>query len=95
MAEEKTENKPTALHSLIGFLILFAGGWFGINWWIDHKVISDAVGQYEIVKRNGSARDACHQAKMVAAAYLRAKDEAEYQKWTAVTKEDCAVAGVL
>lgn len=58
------------------------------------KVSSDAVSQYGIAKRNGNAMDACVQAGMVSAAFLQAKDEANYAKWKATEKDDCKVAGI-
>lgn len=61
---------------------------------IENKVASDAVDQYGIAKRNGSAMDACVQAGMVTAAYLQAKDEANYQKWKQTEKTDCSAAGL-
>ena len=61
---------------------------------IPEKVASDAVEQYNIAKRKGSAMDACVQAGMVAAAYLQAKDEAKYGAWLKTKKGDCTSAGL-
>ena len=61
---------------------------------IENQVAADAVRQYEIAKRSGSAMDACVQADLVAAAYLQAKDEANYQKWKAISREEHDRAGV-
>lgn len=55
---------------------------------------SDAVTQYEIAKRSGSAIDACVQAGFVSAAYLQAKDESNYQRWKGTEKIDCLAAGI-
>lgn len=61
---------------------------------IQNKVAQDAVAQYQITKRNGDAIHVCVQAGLVAAAYLQAKDEANYAKWQATEKQDCAAAGM-
>jgi hypothetical protein len=61
---------------------------------IQNKVAADAVVQYGIAQRNGSAMDACVQAGLVAAAYLQAQDEANYQRWKLTEKADCAKAGI-
>jgi hypothetical protein len=61
---------------------------------IESDVAADAVKQYEIAKRSGSAMDAFIHAGLVAAAYLQAKDEANYQKWKAIERQEGARAGV-
>lgn len=60
----------------------------------ENKVAIDAVQEYEIVKRNGSAIDICVHASFVAAAYLQAKDEANYQRWKITENDDCRKARV-
>lgn len=54
---------------------------------IELQVAEDAVRQYEIASKNGSAMDAYTQAGFVAAAYLQAGDEANYKKWKDIEKE--------
>lgn len=93
VVEENLQQQQQVIQKVILFAVLFFGGWYGFNWWIHHKVASDAVQQYEMVKRNGSPTDLCHQAQMVSAAYLQAKDEQEYQKWKGIEKDDCIAAG--
>ncbi|PPK72650.1 hypothetical protein B0F88_10383 [Methylobacter tundripaludum] len=61
---------------------------------ITNQVANDAVTQYGIAKRNGTAIDICVQAGMVTAAYLQAKDEANYQKWKQTQQADCDSAGM-
>jgi hypothetical protein len=61
---------------------------------IKDKVAADAVAQYGIAKRNGTAIDACVQAGMVGAAYLQAQNEPQYQRWKQTEKADCAKAGI-
>jgi hypothetical protein len=61
---------------------------------IHNQVAADAVTQYGIAKRNGTAMDACVRAGLVAEAYLQAKDEAQYQQWKQTEKADCAKAGI-
>ena len=47
-----------------------------------HRYVSeDAVQQYQMISRNGSAMDRCVHAGLVVAAYLQANDERNYQLW--------------
>ena len=46
---------------------------------IEYQVATDAEKQYEIAKLSGTAIDACVHAGLVSAAYIQAKDEAQYQ----------------
>jgi hypothetical protein len=61
---------------------------------IERQVADDSVKQYEIAKTSGSAVDRCVQAGIVAAAYLQAKDDAEYKHWKQTEGSDCESAGV-
>ena len=61
---------------------------------IENQVAADAVKQYEIAKRNGSAMDAYVQASMVTAAYLQANDEENYKKWKKIEKEEGKKVGL-
>lgn len=83
----------------IGALWYFFGG--ELEWQaakdlqqIEQQVADDAVKQYEIAKRSGSAMDAYIHASLVAAAYLQAKDEASYKKWKEIEKQEGIKAGV-
>lgn len=60
---------------------------------IEQKVAKDSEEQYTIAKKGGSKIDACVHAGMVAAAWLQAKDEAQYNKWKQVEEADCKAAG--
>ena len=61
---------------------------------IENQVAADAVRQYEIAKREGNPMQMCVQAGFVSAAYLQAKDEANYQTWKQIEGQDCRRAGV-
>ncbi len=61
---------------------------------ITDKVATDAVQQYNIAKRQGDPVQICVQAGLVSAAYLQAKDEANYQVWKATERNDCRRAGM-
>ena|SRR5690349_3442491 len=83
----------------LGFLVYLFGG--GVERQaardmerIEQQVADDAVKQYEIAKRNGTAIDACVHAGMVAAAYIQAKDEPSYRRWKDIEATDCSKAGV-
>jgi hypothetical protein len=58
------------------------------------KVANDAVDQYRITTRSGSAMDRCVHAGLVAAAFLQAKDDASYAHWKQTETADCAAAGL-
>jgi len=61
---------------------------------IHQQVADDAVAQYGIAKRSGDKMQACVQAGFVKAAYLQAKDEANFNKWGKTESADCAAAGL-
>ena len=58
------------------------------------QVAKDAIQQYEIAERQGDKIQICVQAGLVSAAYLQAKDEANYQTWKEVERADCSRAGM-
>ncbi len=61
---------------------------------IEQETIADAINEYEITKRNGSAMDAYIRAGIVAELYLQANDEANYVKWKNVEKQEAFRADV-
>lgn len=61
---------------------------------IEDQVAADSVNQYNIAKRQGDTMQICVQAGLVSAAYLQAKDEANYQHWKKIEDSDCRAAGV-
>ncbi len=61
---------------------------------IHKQVAADAVTQYQITSRSGSAMDKCVQAGLVAAAFLQAKDEPYYKGWKERETADCKAVGV-
>lgn len=61
---------------------------------IHNQVAGDAIKQYEIAKRSGDPMQACVHAGAVAAAFLQAKDESNYQTWLGTQKRDCRAAGL-
>lgn len=61
---------------------------------IENKVATDAEKQYEIAKNGGDKMQTYVQASLVAAAYLQAKDEVNYNKWKAIEKEEAKNAGM-
>lgn len=58
------------------------------------QVVDDAIAQYNMVKRQGSAIDVCVHAGLVSAAYLQAKDEPHYASWKQTERADCEAAGM-
>lgn len=61
---------------------------------IHDQVARDAAEQYDIARRQGDKIQICVQAGLVAAAYLQAKDEVNYNNWKAIEDADCASAGM-
>lgn len=61
---------------------------------IENQVAEDAVKQYNIAKSSGNAMDAYVHAGLVAAAYLQAKDEANYKKWKNIEKQEAKNVGM-
>ena len=57
-------------------------------------VANDAVEQYQIATRQGDKMQICVQAGFVSAAYLQAKDEANYNEWKKIEKVRCETAGI-
>lgn len=57
-------------------------------------VANDAVEQYQIAARQGDKMQICVQAGFVSAAYLQAKDEANYNEWKKIEKVRCETAGI-
>jgi hypothetical protein len=103
MEEEKKQVTP--LQALITILLVGAGIWYfyggGLEKQaakdmnrIENEVAADSVRQYNIAKEKGDPMDACVHAGLVAAAYLQAKDSANYETWKATERADCAKAGL-
>ena len=61
---------------------------------INQQVADDAVRQFEIARRNGTAMDVCLQAMGVSAAYLQANNEPKYAQWKIIEKQACRSAGM-
>lgn len=100
MSEEKPSGQ-SPLAAVLGIAALGGVAWFWFGGGlerqaakdvraIEQQVAVDQVQQYEIAKRNGDPTDICMQAGMVAAGFLQAKDEAQYQAWKKTEATDCA-----
>lgn len=72
----------------VGLIWYFFGG--GLN----QSVASDFKKQYEISRKSGSSIDVCVHAGLVAAAYLQARDDSNYQLWKSKERSDCLIAGL-
>lgn len=98
-ADANTLRAFFALLILGGVMWYFFGGGLekqaGANMQkITDQVASDAEVQYGIAKRQGDRMQICVQAGLVAAAYLQAKNESQYQAWKNTEADDCRRAGV-
>lgn len=81
--------------SIAGGIWWLWGG--GYQWYlngISRDVAADAVAQYRMVEKTGSNMDRCVHAGFVAAAYLQAKDERNYENWHWIEKAACMSAGI-
>ncbi len=58
------------------------------------NIAANAMRQYEIAKRGGTAMDAYFQAGLVAAVFLQAGDEENYHKWKDIERTDGRNAGI-
>ncbi|WP_264529667.1 hypothetical protein [Flavobacterium sp. N502540] len=99
---KKTSTAKTIISVIffIGILWYFMGG--GLDSQvsnnmqkIENQVALDAEKQYEIAKNGDDKIQTYVQAGMVAAAYLQAKDEVNYNKWKAIEKEEAKNAGMI
>jgi len=99
------KNKTNTTSGIIG--AVFAAGilWFYFGGGLEKQaakdmsriqadVASDMTKQYNIAKTSGNAIDVCVHAGMVSAAYLQAKDDANYAKWKRIESRDCETAGM-
>lgn len=58
------------------------------------KVALDAVDQYHMVYNHGTGIDRCVHAGFAAAAFLQARDIAQYAHWRQIQTRDCTAAGL-
>ncbi len=89
-------KKPGPSSAFVSLLMLGALTWGGYKLLArgtEKAAVSDAIEQYNLVKRSGSAVDACVHAGIVAAAMVQAKDEDGFKHWKAVEQSDCERAG--
>ena len=61
---------------------------------LQNRAAVQAVQEYEIVRRNGTAADACLRAGNAAEAFLQLRDETRYRTWKRVEQAECSRAGV-
>ncbi|QJD91784.1 zinc ribbon domain-containing protein [Duganella dendranthematis] len=101
----KPKNKTNTTSAIFGGLVAVGVLWFYFGGGLEkqaakqlgdihNQVAADSVAQYEIAKASGTPMDRCVQAGLVTAAYLQAKDDANYKIWKQVESADCSTAGV-
>lgn len=99
------KNSANKVSAVVGGIVAVAAIWFYFGGGLERQaardmakiemqVAEDAVKQYDIAKTSGSAMDRCVQAGFVAAAYLQAKDDANYKVWKQTESDECGAAGV-
>jgi len=87
----KKVSNGKAVWSLVVFGAI---AWFVFGGGAQKQVASDFTKQYDIAKSQGDPIQICVQAGFVSAAYLAAKDDAQYKSWKEIEKKDCQRAGV-
>lgn len=92
--EQGEPQQTNPLQAIFGLVAMGLMGWYFWGGGIEKKVAQDAIKQYEIAKRGGSAIDVCVQAGIVSASFLQAKDESNYQQWKEQEERDCRRAGI-
>lgn len=106
----RTENEPAALPNLksevqtktgnnsLQLIVsaVFALGmlWYFVGGGLSHGVANNFVEQYKIARQSGNPIDACVHAGIVAAAYLQAHDQTNYETWKRTERSDCSAAGL-
>ncbi|MEM9806616.1 MAG: hypothetical protein AAF959_15185 [Cyanobacteria bacterium P01_D01_bin.56] len=90
---------------VLGMLVLgsLAAFWLfgGLNWFsgrqldsIQIQVAEDMEAQYRLMGSESTEIDKCVQAGVVAAAWLQAQDQVEYQNWKLIENGHCEAAGL-
>jgi len=89
--------KP-AVQAVLSVLILGLFAWWffgnGLTSHVEDQMVQQALAEYQIAWRSNDRVQTCVHAGIVAAAYLHAKDEANYNQWLSTEKKECKVAGV-
>jgi len=104
-APDSQSKNAKLVTGFIGLLVIGFGIWFWFGGGlekraqmnmshIEQQVAENTVKEYDIARRSGSAMDAYVHAGFVAAAYLQAKDEANYQKWKGIESKEARRAGM-
>jgi hypothetical protein len=102
----ETKTKSSKLKTIVGILLFIAVLWYFFGGGIEKHAVStmqkienqvalDAEKQYEIAKKGDDKMQTYVQAGLVAAAYLQAKDQENYNKWKAIEKEEAKNAGMI
>lgn len=105
MQNQPTTKKPKTLKFIISIVAFIAIVWYlfggGIEKQaakdmakIENQVALDAEKQYKIAKKQGDKMQTYVQASLVAAAYLQAKDEANYNKWKEIENKHAKEVGM-
>lgn len=58
------------------------------------QVVNDQVAEYNMAVKAGSRTDRCVQAGFVASAYNQTQDQANFQKWVNIRRNECQAAGL-
>jgi hypothetical protein len=58
------------------------------------QVVNDQIAEYNMAVKAGTRTDRCVQAGFVASAYNQTRDQANYQKWVNVRRDECQAAGL-
>ena len=101
----RPQKRSQTIQGIITILVMIGLAWFFFGGGlqsetnrtmqgITDKVADDAVKQYNIAAAQGDQMQKCVQAGFVAAAFLQAKNDVQYNVWKSTQSSECAQAGV-
>lgn len=83
---------------VLTFIVLGLFSWWffgnGLTSHAQDQMIEQALAEYQIAWRSNDRMQTCAHAGIVAAIYLQAKDETNYNNWLSIEKKECKAAGV-
>lgn len=88
------EKKSNSVQAVISVIVAVGLLWYFFGGGLNSGVAKNFEKQYVMSVRSGTPIDVCVHAGLVAAAYLQAHDQLNYQRWKQTESADCALAGM-
>ena len=85
--ETNKDNDTKSKSIFFSILIIVFIVWYYMGGGVEREVASNEIKQYEICIRNNDFIGASVHAGIVSAAFLKVRDEANYQKWKTLSDE--------